>query len=473
MDSMSASAIEAPGSQPAPPSNKLLWLFLAVCLLLLALLAGSGVIAIHYLGQTQAQERAISHTLAERGQLLSDLLLSIQKYNQAVQQVVLEAKADREQATRRQIDALALEIDSDLKQYPVARDSGEAALVDGLQAVFSEQRTLYVSVLGPPAPDHTPDQRQDHPQQSPTLVAEHMKQLQTQILDWSARLKAWNGQRLQQADNSLASEFGTVQSGLMRALAIAFGSGFLLVLASMAYIVRLERQTRQRYVQLAQSQRQMQLLSARLVDVQESERRTISRELHDQVGQALGALLVDLGRFSSLISKDRPEIRAQVDNMKSVAERTFQEVRNIALLLRPSMLDDLGLVAALEWQGREVSRRSDIEVDVQSDIVSDDLPDEYRICIYRLVQEALHNAVRHSGAKNAKVTVRQSGKSIRIEIADDGRGFEPEHTRGMGILGMEERVKRLGGTLSIQSSPGHGASVIAELPLPPAPGPTA
>jgi signal transduction histidine kinase len=468
MDSTSETAVEASGSQPGPPSNKLLWLFLAVCLFLLALLAVSGVIAIHYLGQTQAQERAVSHTLAERGQLLSDLLLSIQKYNQAVQQVVLEAKADREQATRRQIDALALEIDSDLKQYPVVRDSGEAALVDGLQAVFSEQRTLYVSVLGPPTPDRQQNQPQDHSQPKPTLVAEHMKQLQAQILDWSARLKTWNGERLRQADDSLASDFGTVQSGLMRALAIAFGSGFLLVLASMAYIVRLERQTRQRYVQLAQSQRQMQLLSARLVDVQESERRTISRELHDQVGQALGALLVDLGRFSSLTSKDRPEVRAQVDNMKSVAERTFQEVRNIALLLRPSMLDDLGLVAALEWQGREVSRRSDIEVDVQSDIASDDLPDEYRICIYRLVQEALNNAVRHSSAKNAKVTVRQSDKSIRVAVADDGRGFDPHRTRGMGILGMEERVKRLGGTLAIESSPGHGARVIAELPLSPA-----
>lgn len=469
MDSMSESAVEASRlestqPEPGPPSNKLLWLFLTVCLFLLALLAVSGVIAVHYLGETQAQERTISHTLAERGQLLSDLLLSIQKYNQAVQQVVVEAKADREQATRRQIDALALEIDSDLKQYPVVRDSGEAALVLGLEDVFTQQRTLYVSVLKAPP---------DHPQQTPTLVAEHMKQLQTQILDWSTRLKAWNGERLQQADNSLASEFGTVQSGLMRALTIAFASGFLLVLASMAYILRLERQTRQRYVQLAQSQRQMQLLSARLVDVQESERRTISRELHDQVGQALGALLVDLGRFSNLISKDRPEVRMQLDNMKSVAERTFQEVRNIALLLRPSMLDDLGLVAALEWQGREVSRRSDIEVDVESDIVSDHLPDDYRICIYRLVQEALNNAVRHSDAKNAKVTVRQSEKSIRVEVTDDGRGFQPEHTRGMGILGMEERVRRLGGTLSIESSPGHGASVIAELPLPHAAEPAA
>jgi signal transduction histidine kinase len=434
------------------------WLFLGICVLLLALLAASGLVAIRYLGEIHAQERAVTHTLADRAQLLSDLLLAIQKYNQAVQQVVTEAKENRQQASRRQVDALTLQIVSDLKQYPVARDPSEAALLDGIEEVFSQQRTLYISTLTPPAEDRT--------QQVPRPVAEHMERLQGQILDWSTRLKTWNGQRLQNADESLASEFGTVRAGLTRALAIAFISGFLLVLAGMAYIVRLERQTRERYTQLVHSQSEMRQLSARLQDVQETERRTISRELHDQVGQALGALLVDMGRLSTALSQDRPKVRAQLDTMKSVTERTFQEVRNIALLLRPSMLDDLGLVAALEWQGREVSRGSDIEVDVQSDIASDDLPDEYRVCIYRLVQEALSNAVRHSGAKNAKVTVQQSANSIVVRVTDDGRGFDPLHTRGLGILGMEERVKRLGGTLAVESSEGHGASVLAELPLP-------
>ena len=443
--------------EPAPPSNKLRWLFLGVCGFLLALLAVSGLVTIRFLTEIQAQERTVTHTLADRAQLLSDLLLSIQKYNQAVQEVVMEANANREKTARRQVDELALQIDSDLKQYPIARDSNEAALVDGLEGVFSEQRTLYVSVLTAPA--------EERHEQAPTLVAQHMKRLQSQILDWSARLKAWNGERLKGADQSLASEFKSVQAGLARALAIGFGSGFLLVLAGMAYIVRLEHQTQKRYRQLVQSQRDMRQLSARLVDVQETERRTISRELHDEIGQALGALLVDMGRLATVLPSDQPEVRTQLDNMKSVTERTFQEVRNIALLLRPSMLDDLGLVAALEWQGREVSRRSDIEVDVQSDIVSDNLPDEYRICIYRLVQEALSNAVRHSGAKTAKVTVQQSERSITVQVADDGRGFNPERTRGLGILGMEERVKRLGGTLKVESTAGHGVRVTAELPL--------
>jgi signal transduction histidine kinase len=446
------------GLETTPPSNKLRWLFLGICGFLLALLAVSGVIATRFLGEIHTHELRVTHALAERAQLLSDLLLSVQTYNQAVQQVLTQTKVDREQTARGRIDALAFEIDSDLKQYPVARDSLEAALVDGLQNVFSQQRTFYIAVLAA-----SPDDRQQRTQ--PT-VDEYMIRIQSEMFDYSSRLKAWNGGRLQHADQELASEFGSVQAGLKKALTVGFGSGFLLVMAGMAYIVRLERQTHKRYLQLAQSQREMQQLSARLVDVQEDERRTISRELHDEVGQALGALLVDVGRLSTVLSDDRPEVRTQLDNIKSIAERTFHEVRNIALLLRPSMLDDLGLVAALEWQAREVSRRSDIEVEVQSDIVSDNLPDEYRICIYRLVQEALSNAVRHSGAKNAKVTVQQSAKSIRVQVTDDGRGFNPRYTRGLGILGMEERVKRLGGTLNVDSGVDHGVTLTAELPLP-------
>src|SRR5262249_48720995 len=158
----------------------------------------------------------------------------------------------------------------------------------------------------------------------------------------------------------------------------------------------LERQTQSRYTQLGQSRLQLEQLSARLVDAQETERRSIARELHDEIGQALGALLVDLGRFSTALAGERSELQGQLENMKSTAERTFHAVRNISLLLRPSMLDDLGLIAALEWQGREVSRRSEIEVDVQSENVSENLPDEYRVSVYRIVQEALSNAVRHS-----------------------------------------------------------------------------
>jgi signal transduction histidine kinase len=290
--------------------------------------------------------------------------------------------------------------------------------------------------------------------------------MRSQLLDWSGQLSAWNGRQLHSSDEALLSQFGRLQSSLTGSLSIALAAGLLLVVASMAYILRLERQTRGRYRELAHSRHELERLSSSLVDAQEAERRSISRELHDEVGQSLSALLVDLGRLSTNLPADGAEIRERLDHMKSVAERTVGTVRDIALLLRPSMLDDLGLVAALEWQGREVSRRSEMEVAVESENVSDDLPDEYRICVYRLVQEALSNAVRHSRARNARVRVVTSGHSIAVEVSDDGRGFDPQRSRGLGILGMEERVKRLGGTLTVKSAPGQGSLLKAELPLP-------
>jgi signal transduction histidine kinase len=129
------------------------------------------------------------------------------------------------------------------------------------------------------------------------------------------------------------------------------------------------------------------------------------------------------------------------------------------------MLDDLGLVPALEWQARETSRRGDVEVDVQAAELTDDPPDQIKICIYRVVQEALQNAATHAHAKHAQVLLKREPHSIVVEISDDGAGFQPERTRGMGILGLEERVRQLGGTFFIQSARGKGTIVHAELPL--------
>ncbi len=446
-----------PKGTGALSSSRFHWLFLTVCAALLLILVISSFIAGAFLNRMHGQEQDVRRTLTGRTQLLSGLWLSMQSYNQAVEQFVAKETQDGEKAARRQLDDLTLLIDSDLSRYPTLRDSEESALLAEMQAVFSRQRTLYISIIQAPPGEN---------RQNRDEVAQRLAPLQKEILDWSKKLQTWNEGKLRAADESLVAQFTELQTGLTKALAIGLGSGLLLVLVAMAYIVRLERQTRDRYGELVRNRQELQRLTESLVDAQEAERRSISRELHDEIGQSLGALLVGLGRLSSAAHENSPEIKMQIDKMKSVAEGTLQSVRNIALLLRPSMLDDLGLATALEWQGREVSRRSDIEVDVQTGGVSDDLPDGYRVCVYRLVQEALNNAVRHSGAKNAKVTVEQSPQEIVVRVEDDGCGFNPARQRGLGILGMEERVKRLGGTFDLESGPGKGTILTAKLPSP-------
>jgi signal transduction histidine kinase len=138
----------------------------------------------------------------------------------------------------------------------------------------------------------------------------------------------------------------------------------------------------------------------------------------------------------------------------------------MALLLRPSMLDDLGLVAALKWQAREVTRRTRLDVRMATEEIVDDLPDSHKTCVYRVVQEALNNCAKHSHAKQVRVFVRRDGDGLTVTVQDDGVGFDFTRERGMGLLGMEERVTRLNGLFSIQSSSGHGTILAIRVPLP-------
>src|SRR5262249_14104043 len=158
-------------------------------------------------------------------------------------------------------------------------------------------------------------------------------------------------------------------------------------------------------------------------------------------------------------------LRTHVETIKSLVENTVRTVRNMSLLLRPSMLDDLGLIPALRWQAREVSRQTCMDVTVSTDLVSDDLPDEYKTCIYRVVQEALHNCSRHSYATAVRISVLQEPQRLTISVRDNGKGFDVKHSKGLGLLGVEERVAHLGGKCEIHSEPGAGSVLAIELPF--------
>src|SRR5262249_16817412 len=160
----------------------------------------------------------------------------------------------------------------------------------------------------------------------------------------------------------------------------------------------------------------------------------------------LSAVLVELRNLSAALgAPSADQSRNQVELIKGLVENTVRVVRNMALLLRPSMLDDLGLIPALRWQAREVSKRTSMYVTVATDFGTDDLPDEYKTCIFRIVQEALHNCSRHSQASTVRIRVEQKPGRIALSIQDDGRGFDVQHSKGLGLLGIEERAAQLGG----------------------------
>jgi signal transduction histidine kinase len=283
----------------------------------------------------------------------------------------------------------------------------------------------------------------------------------TSMLQIADRIEALNEEALRRGDLKLGALFGRLQFGLLAMIAITLVGGATLAVFTIFHILKLEGEVQQRLKESVHSQASLQELSARLVRAQEEERRALSRELHDEVAQAFSAVLMEAENLLDL--DPAPEVRAHLDSIRGVAEKGMNEIRNMALLLRPSMLDDFGLLPALEWQAREIGRRTGLRVQVSSEM-SGELPEEHKTCVYRVVQEALNNCAQHAQASAVQVCVRQEDGQILVTVQDDGSGFDPERVRGLGLLGMEERARHLGGAFQIDSRPGRGTLLRVTLP---------
>lgn len=284
----------------------------------------------------------------------------------------------------------------------------------------------------------------------------------TSMLQIADRVAALNDQAFKRGNDKVSQMVARLQLGVSVMIVVTLLGGALLAGLTIFHILRLENEAALRLDESVRARGSLQELSAKLVRAQEDERRALSRELHDEVGQAFSAILMETENVLDL--KPADGVPAHLESIRSLAERGVNEVRNMTLLLRPSMLDDFGLVPALNWQGRETAKRTGLRVHVFAEEM-EDLPEEHKTCIYRVVQEALNNAARHAQASAIQVSVKSAPNSIRVSVQDDGSGFDPVRTRGLGMLGMEERVRHLGGTFDIESQPGRGTLVKVELPV--------
>lgn len=212
-----------------------------------------------------------------------------------------------------------------------------------------------------------------------------------------------------------------------------------------------------------------QLLN-KVVSAQEDERHRISRELHDETGQALTSLLVQLKIMENSGSLD--DVQTQVAGIRKLTLQTLHEVRRLAADLRPAALDDLGLISALEGYIYDYAGKSGLQVDFeQHDMEETRLPRDIEIVLYRVIQESLTNILRHAKATHVQVAIKRHQEQITLSVVDDGCGFDAgyilaDKARGLGILGMQERIELLGGTFTLHTSPGHGTQVQVELTLP-------
>ena len=230
-----------------------------------------------------------------------------------------------------------------------------------------------------------------------------------------------------------------------------------------------EQALRESEAALRGSQAELRKLAALLIAAQEEERRRLARELHDDTSQTLAALAIELASLHRKAAGAEHSVRSGLQSVETSVHRLAEGIHDMSRLLHPSILDDLGLEAAIRTECERVSEREGFPVVFEVLDLPAELPKDTALTLYRITQEALHNIAKHAEAQRAHVLLQGEDERVTLEIEDSGKGFDPEQARqnsGLGLISMGERVRLLGGVLRVDSKPGRGARIRVEAPAP-------
>src|SRR5262245_8071953 len=417
---------------------------------LLALLFLPGIVALSRTRSVYGEVQQIQESSQHIWKLLAEVEQRIYLISITVREALLDPASppDRYKTAfadhRERIGQLL----SALRQYPAG---GGAA---GLPKLERELDSYFRAIQ--PVLDWSPQERR---MRATYFLREQQRPRRQSILEIAnetGRLAESSNARQIAQVNLSQSEF---ERDIYRVIGVAFLIGVLISAVTIARMMKLEERDER-------TEAELRSLSTRLMQAQEEERKTISRELHDEVGQLLTGLRMSVGALETL--RDNPEgFRGHLAEIKSLAEQATRSVREIAIGLRPSVLD-LGLVPAVQWQARQLSKYSGMRAAVHFEGEVHDIPEEHRTCAYRVVQECLTNVVKHAAAHSVEIDIREEDRILQVVVRDDGGGFRPtrDATPGLGLVGMEERARELGGSLKVDALRPAGTSVCVRLPLP-------
>jgi signal transduction histidine kinase len=425
---------------------------------LLILLILSGLSALHALAEVQNANQTSLRQFLAKNQQLDEIRAALYLSGTYLRDYLLEPdRAKAEQSRSELIDAKA-RIQSLLAENGPLSGASDREMFEALKREIGDYWQTMEPVLS-----WSMEQRR---RQGFRFWDDEVFPRRSNTLAIADNIRSLDQQQLMRRDAELLTEFSAVRSQLLLALVVMLLVGMGQAYFSTSHLLRLENQTLKHLQEVTEARQELKDLSAKLVATQESERKSISRDLHDAVGQSMSAVQFELHDLALALRPYDAQLRESVDRVRGLVESSLAVIRNMALLLRPSMLDDLGLAAALGWLAREISRPTGIRIQVQADDLPPDLPDEHKTCVFRIAQEALNNVARHANANAVEITVRASDSWLAITVQDDGRGFQHGRAHGLGLTGMHERAESLGGSVKITSGPGKGTLIEVALPLP-------
>lgn len=354
-----------------------------------------------------------------------------------------------------------------LAEYvPVLDSDIERERLDRLQREIDDFRQTMVQVLTTDSTRWRDDAR--------VLLSTQVVPKREVVIRVSEEVQALNRSSFVQQQQEVAEIYAASQRQLWESLGIALAASFGVAVLGAFYTGRLERRLERQRLLDAQNARELQHLSAKLISAQEEERRIIARELHDEVGQVLTAVRVELAVARRAVGANADAARI-LEDARSITEGALTTVRDLSHLLHPALLDDLGLPAAVEWYLQGFSKRYDIRAELLHIRMEERLAQEVEASAYRIIQEALTNIAKHARARSCMVYLQRLATTIQITIEDDGAGFDPPGDRaksgdaraGLGLVSIRERVSHLRGSVRMESAPGKGSRITVELPARP------
>jgi signal transduction histidine kinase len=421
---------------------------------LLLLMAAAETSTLAMLNRLRNSETRLQHHFLERSRTLEEIRSSIYLSGTVARDFLLAPEAGAH-AQLADLNGLQRKTDAALNEYGKSSEPEEAQAITSLRAEINSYWKILNRTFS-----WTTQERDRYRYQ---FFYTELIPRRTSMLQIADRVGQLNERAFQSGDRRLAGLFARLRLGLIAMLAVTLLGGTALAVYTSYLVVRLQDAVRGSLAESLAARGSLRELSAKLVRAQEEERRALSRELHDEAGQSFSAILMEA---ENLLDMDPdPSLRPHLESVRNLAHRGLIETRNMALLLRPSMLDDFGLVPALNWQAKETAKRTGLRVQLSAADLPDNLPEEHKTCIYRIVQEALNNVARHAQASTVQITLQCTRNEIALNVQDDGVGFDPERVRGLGLLGIKERVHHLGGVFAIDSQAGCGASLKVILPL--------
>jgi signal transduction histidine kinase len=301
-----------------------------------------------------------------------------------------------------------------------------------------------------------------------SLLSQRVTPRRNVVIAVSEGVQSLNRSSYVQRQAEITENYRAMQRELWQLLGLGLAAGLAIAILAIAYAGRLEKRLRRQMGKRVELTKDLQDLSAKLVSAQEEERRHIARELHDEIGQALTAIKVELA-YAERSIEEKTGAAGLLRDARSITDGALHQVRDLSYLLHPAALDEFGLVAAIDSYMKTFSRRHNVATTLSQSGMDIRLAPEIEAAAYRVIQEALNNAARHANAVSCQVHLERVDGRLRIAIEDDGVGFDPDEVRsrarkGLGLIGIRERAMHLKGTVVFDSDPGRGTRVLVELP---------